>query len=175
MLQRATSLVLMLILISTIQSGCAESEGLSKGPVSTTQPAFDEKGRPALAANLDEQAFKDALVGEWVPVWHSAGPDAGRFVKYMAIDPNGAASVTFVDRETEQTIKGTYSVAFRRPPARYAVTLAAIRIRPPAGEPVELRAYFDQPGSAVQTSAKIVLYIDPSIMGGAVLTRAPGR
>jgi hypothetical protein len=171
MLFRATSWIALLLPV--LQAGCATHEPLSHNSAPATLPATDSKGRPALAENLDARAFKAALVGEWVSVWTSPN---GRAVKHMTIHPNGMASVTFVQDKMEQTVEGTYSVAFCRPPSKHAVTLADVTIAPSVGKPIVLsRVNFGPPGSAVLHSDKIVLHIDETVLGGSTLTRAQGK
>lgn len=169
MLFRATVLT---VLLSVLQAGCATHEPPTHKSALATLPATDQKGRPALAENLDATAFKAALIGEWESVW--ADPH-GSYVKRLIIGPNGKASVTFVREKTEETIEGTYSVVFLRPPSPTMVTLAAVDIMPSTGEPVVLSQVNFGFHNAVRQSRGLLLRIDKSQFGRGVFTRAPDR
>jgi len=113
-----------------ILAGCTVEEPAS--PAATRGAS----ALPVLADNLDADAFKAALVGEWVSVF--TGP-SGRYVRRLVMDATGGATVTLAGEEAAPVVAGPYTVTFSRPLSEQCVTLGRIESRDPsASEPLVL-------------------------------------
>ena len=89
---------------------------------------------PVLQANLDEHAFKQALVGKWVSAFRHP---SGKIVQQIEFKADGTAELTVDMGGEKKEYAGPYSVQYERKPRPSSVTLARIRIT--GAQTIELR------------------------------------
>lgn len=157
------------LFMPVFQAGCAAGDSLSGNSAPATRPATDQKGRPVLACNLDETAFKAALVGEWI----SAYEYPGNHIKHLSLAPDGSAVVIFVQNGTEQTVKGVYSINVFGPTSPNRDTLAEITVKSSNGDALILSQVNFGYHNAVHIGSQPILRIDKPPYGA--LMREPDK